>query len=446
MFVNETVKFLIQELNANNFEGYVVGGCVRDSFLNIIPKDYDITTNATPEQVMKVFNKYKVIPTGLKHGTVSVMIYGETYEITTYRKETTYTDNRHPDKVYFVDTIEKDLSRRDFTMNAIAYNPITDEYVDPFHGISDIYNKVIKCVGNADDRFNEDALRMLRAIRFSAQKEFVIEESVIQSIIKNAYLITNVSSERIKMELDSMLLSNNPIQAFQYMYDTKILYYIIPELYNSKKVTQNNINHIYNVFEHTINSLKHSPKDLIVRYSLLFHDLGKCVTKTTDKEGVDHFYKHSLSSRTIAHNIMRRLCFDNNTRNIIEVLVENHDVIIESKNSMKRLMNRIGENLIEYLYYIRLCDIDAQNSNLYDKKFVNATNMLKYYKEIIEEKNIFKVSDLKINGNDLLNMGYESGKLFGIILNDLLEKVINEELVNEFEDLKNYVVNIYNRS
>jgi len=302
----DNVSFIINKLNTHGFEAFIVGGCVRDSILGRTPNDWDITTNALPQHIKSIFEK--TYDTGIRHGTVSVAVDGENIEVTTYRIDGGYSDHRRPDSVKFTSNLKEDLARRDFTINAIAYHP-EEGLVDYFEGLKDLESGVIRAVGDAEQRFHEDALRMLRTIRFSAQLGFNIERATFDAIARSAGLIKNISSERIRDEINKILISQNPMY-FDYLYETGLLHHIIPELTVCYQTRQNNPYHVYNVaghIMHTVNSVKNTS---ILRWTMLLHDIGKPSQMTTDDKGIDHFYGHQEVSAELADVILNRLRFD----------------------------------------------------------------------------------------------------------------------------------------
>ncbi|EHJ25291.1 tRNA nucleotidyltransferase/poly(A) polymerase family protein [Clostridioides difficile 050-P50-2011] len=438
--IPKKVDYIIKELETNGYEAYVVGGCVRDCLLERIPNDWDITTNARPEAVVELFKK--TIPTGIQHGTVTVMIEHEPFEVTTYRIDGNYSDGRHPDSIEFTNNIVKDLSRRDFTINSIAYNSKTG-LVDPFNGYEDIQNKYIRCVGNPVDRFEEDALRMLRAVRFSAQLNFKIAEGTKQSIHKKADLIKNVSIERIQTEFNKILVSDS--SKLNLLKSTGLLKFIIPEICELEDVIQHNPYHIYDVQKHTLIATEVIEDELYLKLTMLFHDLGKKVTKTTDKNGVDHFYTHSRESVKIAKKILRRLKYDNYTINKVLILIQYHDYRIEPKRKIiKKLLNKLEDvELFEDLIKVNWADTLAKNPKYAKQKILNLIECEKEFKHIINQKECFNLKDLAINGKDLISIGIKPGKDIGHILNKMLEIVINNPELNEKEILKEKALNIY---
>jgi len=301
----QEVHRILDILSFYGYDGYIVGGCVRDSILNKTPNDWDICTNCTPEKMLEVFSCFKVIPTGLKHGTLTVVINGQNYEVTTYRIDGEYINGRHPEQVEFTNNLKEDLKRRDFTINAMAYNT-KEGLIDYYGGITDIFNKKIRCVGNPFERFSEDYLRMLRAIRFSAQLGYSLDAETLKEIKKLSKNIIDISEERIREELNKILMADIPSRGLKLLSSTDLLKYIIPELEMCVGFQQHNPNHDKDVFNHILSVVDNTEKDLILRLAALFHDIGKPETFSLDEDGVGHFYKHHLKSSDIADEVMKR--------------------------------------------------------------------------------------------------------------------------------------------
>ena len=436
--VPEDVQDVISQLEDAGYTAYIVGGCVRDAVMGKQPHDYDICTSATPEEMMRVFSDRDVIETGLKHGTITVKGMDDFYEVTTYRIDGEYLDGRHPESVQFVDNIEADLARRDFTINAMAYNSKTG-FIDPFGGIEDIQKKIIRCVGNPDKRFNEDALRIMRAVRFSAVCDFKIEDETKQSMFRNKNLLEQVSAERKTSEFCKMLR----VAKFDLLNDYKDIFAtFIPELKDSFYFNQNNWHHKYDVYEHMMHSVDLAPNDLLIRLSLFFHDIGKPSVYTEDEKGIGHFYGHPSVSEEMTEKIMRRMKFDTNSIKKVTELVSAHD--IEPSDSLKftrKMLNRFGEEQLRRLIVIEECDKGAQTEN---KDSIQSLRNLKIVREnidkVLQEKECFSIKDLALNGNDLKEIGIQPGIFMGKILNHLLEKVMenpkdnNKETLNKFVD------------
>lgn len=431
--IPENVQKIIDIFNNNGFEAYAVGGCIRDSIIGTTPYDWDITTNALTDQIKVCFGNFHIIETGIKHGTITLVMDKEQFEITTYRQDGSYTDHRRPDNVNFTTNIYEDLARRDFTINALACNG--DKIIDNFNGIQDLNNKLIRCVGNPDKRFNEDALRMLRALRFSATLNFNIEENTAKSIHQNYKLLQNISSERIFAELKKMLCGKN---IYNILIDfSNVFSFIIPEIAPSINFDQNNPHHNKTVWEHIATSVSNIEPNEELRFAMLLHDLGKPLVKTVDKNGIFHFIGHNEKSFEIAKKVLKKLKCSNNFIQTVSILVLEHDRIFINKKSIKTFLSKYSEQTFLQILKIREADILAQSNYRQAEKLQNLQDVKQFYAQIISENNCFKLSDLKINGNDLINLGITDGKTIGKILNQLLKMVINEKIDNDKKQLLN---------
>ena len=426
-----SVIYILNILKAHQFEGFAVGGCVRDSLLGLTPEDWDITTSATPEQVKALFPK--TFDTGLAHGTVSVLIKKEVFEVTTFRHDGEYKDNRHPTQVTFTKSIEEDLARRDFTVNAMAYNP-SRGLVDPFDGMEDLQNKIIRCVGDPDIRFQEDALRMLRAVRFAAQKGFDIAQNTLDAIKRNCDLVQNLSVERIISELTKMLLSDR-LACFHTLYETGLLALIMPELCRCFETEQNIKWHIYDVGWHTLHAVSHLEKKPYLRFAMLMHDWGKPHTKSQNPDGSDCFRNHAKESVVLAENFMNRYKFSNSDKDKILRLIQNHDrEIMTEKKYVKRAVNSVGDDIFLDLLNVKRADAKAQNFALTGPRLAVYNTLEKLYYECKENNDPFSVNHLDINGRDLMALGYK-GKEIGDAKNKLLEHVLEHPEDNKKEIL-----------
>ena len=442
------VKFILEKLNNFGLEAYVVGGCVRDTLLGKEPKDWDICTNAKPEKVMEVFKDFEIIPTGLQHGTVTVMLNHIGYEITTYRIDGDYSDGRHPDSVSFTSDLAEDLSRRDFTINALAYNEV-EGIVDIFGGIEDLKNKKIKCVGTPIDRFNEDALRILRALRFSSVLGFKIEENTKQAIFEIYKNLDKIAKERINVEFSKMLQGINNVKILREYIE--VYGYIIPELLKMKGFEQVNPYHKYDVLEHTLKVIENLDRDnLPLLLAGLFHDIAKPITFFKDEAGVGHFNGHPSKSAEMSEIILKNLKYSNDIIDRTLWLIKYHDLMMTPDNKFIRKILRksagFDENsktMFELLLKLRRADILGQSEYKRTERLEVVDLTEKLLRDFVPEDDCFTVKQLNINGNDLIAMGYEAGKFMGVILNELLNKVINEELQNDKESLKLYVLEKY---
>ncbi|MGN1266719.1 MAG: CCA tRNA nucleotidyltransferase [Dorea sp.] len=424
----EKVNTIITTLHAHGYEAYAVGGCVRDSVLGRIPGDWDITTSAMPEETKVLFEK--TFDTGIEHGTITVLLDKEGFEVTTYRIDGKYEDSRHPSEVTFTRCLQEDLLRRDFTINAMAYNE-KDGLVDIFGGIEDLRQKTIRCVGNATARFSEDALRILRGVRFAAQLGFDIEEETRKGMEELAPTLSKISAERIQVELVKMLTSNRP-GLLRDAYELGITKIILPEFDEMMKTEQENPHHMYNVGEHTICAMENIRSDKILRLTMLLHDIGKPVLKTIDENGVAHFKKHAVESEVFAKKILRRLKFDNDTINKVTKLVFYHDYRMPATaKNVRRAMNKIGEDLFPYYMEVRRADVLAQSSYEREEKIKNLDDIEKIYTEIIEKRQCVSLKNLAVTGKDLIAAGMKPGKEIGQKLDELLELVIENPEMNE---------------
>lgn len=432
---------LIHLLQNHGYQAYVVGGCVRDSVLDREPNDWDICTSATPDQMLQVFKDYKIIETGLQHGTITVVVDGEGYEVTTYRIDGVYSDNRRPDSVEFTNNLIEDLKRRDFTINAMAYND-KEGLIDPFGGLEDIKYQKIQCVGSAKDRFNEDALRILRAIRFASQLEFVPMPDTDWEIHQQYKRLSNISIERINSEFCKIVASDSFCVQLVLYQDVFSLF--IPEIHNMINFPQNNPWHIYNVYDHTMHAVEHcESKDLIVRLAVFFHDIGKPHSYQDGEDGIRHFKGHGRVSAEMTDAIMRRMKFDNNTRNKVVELVHYHDATFEpNKKHIKRWLNKIGEEQFRRLLEVKLADNYGQNLEKSQKDIDKIHEIQTMMEEVLQEKECFSLKSLAVNGNDVKNIMHVEGKDIGYWLKEMLDRVINGELKNNREDLVEWMTGV----
>lgn len=426
------VNQIMQTLQANGFEAYAVGGCVRDSILGRKPDDWDITTSATPQETKQLFQK--TFDTGIEHGTITVLLGKDAYEVTTYRVDGKYEDSRHPSEVTFTRSLKEDLLRRDFTMNAMAYND-KEGLVDIFGGMDDLQNRCIRCVGNAEERFREDALRILRAVRFAAQLDFEVEEETKQGIRRLAPTLANISAERIQVELVKMLVSPNP-GLLRMAYELGITQVILPEFDVMMQTTQETPHHCYSVGEHTLRAVELVRAEKALRLTMLLHDVAKPKMKTVDDKGRAHFKKHDLEGTQMAKAILRRLKFDNDTINKVTKLVAYHDYRMEAEPRLvRRAMNRIGEDLFAEYLEVRMADTLAQSAYQREEKLQNLQDIRSCYEEIIENKQCVSLKELAVTGSDLIADGMMPGKEIGHVLQLLLEQVLEKPELNDKETL-----------
>ena len=426
------VKSALDKLHECGFEAYIVGGCVRDLLLGKEPNDYDMTTSALPAQTEAVFAAHPVIKTGIKHGTVTVMMDGEPLEITTYRVDGEYNDSRHPESVRFTRSLKEDSARRDFTVNAMAYSPQSG-VMDYHGGRADLEAGVIRCVGDARLRFKEDALRIIRALRFSSQLGFEIEESTEKAAFELAPLLKEVSYERLQAELIKLLCGKDAKRVIiKYV---QILSQFIPELAPMENFDQKNIHHIHDVLTHSAVTVENVPGVPHLRLAALLHDIGKPATFTVDENGVGHFYSHAKESVRLAEEILTRLRFSNAQKQRIITLVKWHDVPISGEEkSVKKALGKLGEELFFDLTALKRADNLAQNP-LYHSRQAEIAKLEEVAKGVLEQEQCFSLKDLAINGKDLMEIGFPQGKAIGKALGALLEAVIEEQVANDKEAL-----------
>ena len=428
----DKVHKIIEILEAAGYEAYAVGGCVRDSILGREPNDWDITTSSKPEETKRLFAR--TIDTGIKHGTVTVMLDKEGFEVTTYRIDGIYEDSRHPKEVTFTASLEEDLKRRDFTVNAMAYNERTG-LVDIFRGVADIEQGIIRCVGNAEERFTEDALRMLRAVRFSAQLGYGIEEETKRAIRRLAPNLKKISAERIQAELVKLVTSPHP-DYLRTAYETGITKQILPEFDICMETDQNNPHHCYNVGEHILHSMQETSPDKVLRLGMLFHDIAKPQTLSIDDEGITHNKGHAELGEKMTKQILRRLKFDNDTIDKVSKIVLYHDQEVGlTPSGVRRAVNRMGEEIFTMLFAVQYADVLAQSDYLREEKLQKLTYKKEIYEGICQRKECLNLKDLAVTGSDLIALGIPAGRQIGVILSDLLDIVLEEPARNTREEL-----------
>lgn len=466
--VPEKVNRIIGILLQHGYEAYAVGGCVRDSLLGREADDWDITTSASPQEVKALFRR--TIDTGIQHGTVTVMLDKEGFEVTTYRIDGEYEDGRHPKEVRFTKSLEEDLKRRDFTINAMAYNEQTG-MVDIFGGVEDLQNRIIRCVGVAGERFDEDALRIMRAFRFSAQLDFSIEENTRMAAAERAENLKKISAERIRTELTKLLLSGHPDRLL-WMQQNGITKIVLPEFDAMLATEQRNKNHRYNVGEHTLRVvefvgnteaqrayikevLPEFPVDTVIsekqwekkelqflRYAALLHDVAKPEVQITDGQGEHRFPEHAGAGAPMAKTILRRLKFDNETTDCVSRLVAAHsDYIVftgskeENLAAMRHMMHRLGPDLMDFLWELQLADVLAQHPDSLKVKLEALAETRRLHREVLERGDCVSLKQLAVNGKDLIEAGAKPGRQLGEILDTLLEEVLNNPALNERGEL-----------
>ena len=453
----EKVEYILDTLMEHGYEAYIVGGCVRDTILGRTPGDWDITTSAKPEEVKKLFSR--TVDTGIQHGTVTVLLDKDGFEVTTYRIDGEYEDSRHPKNVEFTSNLSEDLRRRDFTINAMAYNHKTG-LVDIFDGILDMKRGCIRCVGNPLERFDEDALRMLRAVRFAGQLGFFIDKETREAIVLKASTLENISQERIRVELDKLLLSKDPgllLEASK----TKMCEVVLPEFDSMLMQEQNNPHHVYSVGEHVLKSVEEcniylkNNNDCIAKnvppinkkihscicWTLLLHDVGKPYSHTIGEDGVDHFYGHADKSAKIAKKILQRLKFDNFTIDLAVRLIKWHDYRFSLEpTKVRKAASKIGPDIIEYLFFVQRMDIYAKNPEFIEDKIRKLDEIMSIYQVIKDKNQCLTLKNLAVNGKDLIEeIGIPSGPKVGETLNLLLKYVLENPEENQREKLLNRI-------
>ena len=423
---------ILRVLEDHGYEAFVVGGCVRDSLLGRNPNDWDITTSALPLQVKALFRR--TIDTGLKHGTVTILMDGEPFEVTTYRVDGEYLDGRHPSEVTFTASLQEDLQRRDFTINAMAYSE-RKGLQDLFGGLPDLEKGLIRAVGDPAKRFGEDALRIMRAVRFAAQLGYEVEADTVQAMKELAPTLSKISAERIAAELEKLLVSPHP-EKLKMAYECGITAVILPEFDRCMETAQNNPHHKYSVGEHTIVSIGNARPDRILRYTMLMHDMGKPSCKTTDEQGIDHFYGHQEVSAQMANDILRRLKSDNETRRSVSKLVRYHDLTCGlTGKSVRKAISLIGEDLFPLYLEVKDADTRAQSDFRFQEKMDYLEEVRHLYRKILEEGDCLSLKDLAVNGKDLIAAGMKPGREIGEVLGAMYRDVIDDPEHNNKEYL-----------
>ncbi len=426
---------IIDILSSRGFDAYYVGGCVRDVMMGRIPHDYDIATGAEPEICADIIRNagFAVIETGLKHGTVTAVLNGRPYEITTFRADGAYTDHRRPSEVSYVKNIRDDLSRRDFTVNAMAADR-NGNVTDHFGGVYDIKRRLIRCVGDPETRFKEDALRIMRAIRFAAVLDFTIEKETSDAIRSCKDLLKMISAERISQELTLLLTSGRPSAYIREYID--VFGVFMPEIMPSVGFRQNNPWHIYDVFEHTMAALDNTPPDITTRLAVLLHDIGKPYTYSEDESGTGHFKEHAAVGADMARKILSRLRFPSSVINDVFVLVKHHDDRTSPDSvSVKRLMRRLGPENAARIADVELADSIAHNPVMVEDRIKDIYVIKDMIGRIERDNACIRISDLSVDGNDIISLGVPQGKRVGEILSTLLDAVIDERVPNDKEAL-----------
>ena len=431
--IPENANMIINTLISKGYKAYAVGGCVRDSVMGTQPHDWDICTSARPDEILTALGKNNVIESGLKHGTVTVHSGNELYEITTFRADGDYTDNRHPETVKFIRSRREDLARRDFTVNAMAYND-AQGLCDYFGGTDDIRNRIIRCVGDPDKRFNEDALRILRALRFASRLGFEIEQNTAASIRKNAGLLRNISVERIASELAG-ILDGEYCESILMEYPD-VLCVFLPEIKPMIGLEQKNPHHIYDVWTHTVKVISNSPHGRLMRITALLHDIAKPQCASVDENGTGHFHGHPAVGAEMAGRILKRLHFDNDTISKVKLLIKYHDLRPQPEPKyVRRLISKTGTELFVPLMELKRADALGQNPDTIQYKLEYTDSLERIFRELTADGSEFNIKTLAIDGNDLISLGISPGPEIGRILKAMLELVIEGELENDRDEL-----------
>lgn len=430
----DSVKSLLRHLRDAGFEAYVVGGAVRDILMGLVPSDYDVTTSATPDEVIRVFGESTCHKTGIAHGTVTVVWEGEPMEVTTFRVDGAYQDGRHPDSVAFTRSLEEDVVRRDFTMNALALGE-DGVILDYCGGIEDLKQGLVRAIGDPKKRFEEDALRILRAIRFAAQHGFSIETQTAQEIIRQKEALSLLSVERIWQELAKFFTGKASCVGGLMREYREVFAVIMPEIRPMWGFEQHNPHHVYDVWEHTLVAMESTEPELILRFTMLLHDIGKPSCFTMDDAGVGHFYGHQKVSADIAEEICKRLKVDNTTREEVVLLVRNHDMsLIPTKKIVRRRLAQFGEPVLRTLIQVKKADMRG-HSKLSAYRFDELDQFTEILDTVIEEKLCCSLEALAVNGKDLMAIGIPQGTEIGRIKQALLDEVIEEMIPNEKDKL-----------
>lgn len=423
MYLPPYVENCISALEAQGFAAYAVGGCVRDALLGLTPHDYDLCTAARPEQIKAIFAGHNLVLAGEKHGTVGVVTQGEVVEITTFRREGDYLDNRHPERVDFVTDVTQDLARRDFTVNAMAYSP-SRGFADPFGGRQDLARKVLRAVGEPAQRFREDSLRILRGVRFAVRFGLETEEATGRAMEELAPLMDNLARERVMEELCKLLPA---VQAEDLLRYAPILCQVIPELAPTVGFQQRNPHHIYDVYTHTAYVVAAVPPKLHLRWAALLHDVGKPETFTVDDRGNGHFYGHGAQSARMADGVLRRLKASNDLRERVVTLVEQHMTRLQAdKKQIRRWLSRLGEEMLWDLLDLQAADFGGKGVEASEDQ----AEIRRLLAEILAEESCLGLKDLAVNGRDLMALGYV-GPEIGRMLQRLLERVLDEQIPND---------------
>lgn len=422
-------RYILERLNTAGYEAYLVGGCVRDLLRGVTPHDWDVCTKALPQAVMARFPELTALETGLAHGTVTLLAEGRSFEVTTYRADGTYSDGRHPDAVAFVTSLTEDLARRDFTVNAMAM-ALDGSIQDPFGGLDDLKKKRLRCVGDPDRRFQEDGLRLMRCLRFSATLDYGIDPGTAAALRRNLPMLDKVAAERVRSELCKLLLGPRCVPVMRDYPEVFCRFW--PQLAPLVELEQHNPWHCFGGWEHTLHALAAAPEELTLRLAVLLHDIGKPSCKTTDEQGLDHFYGHAAAGAQLAGEMLHALKFDNATRRRVVTLVEHHDAPIHpTEKSIRRWLNRLGEEALFQLLELKRCDNMGQAPEKVAPRLAQLAELTALARQVVAQGQCFSLKDLAVDGRDVMAAGVPAGPLVGQRLEALLNAVISGELPND---------------
>ena len=439
IIIPKGAQHIINCLNSAEYEAYIVGGCVRDSLMNKIPSDWDICTSAHVEDMLKIFKGMRVIPTGLQHGTITILERDGAYEVTTFRIDGDYADHRHPKSVSFTAELKEDLSRRDFTINAMAWHP-EKGLIDLFHGEEDLKQRIVRAVGDPNKRFDEDGLRMLRMVRFATVLDFDYDVETYQAAVTQSYLMKHISKERIQVELNKILLAQHPARGLQDLYNVGMYPYILPMMCHTVGFEQNGGHHFLDVFEHSLLSVGMIEQDLILRLTMLLHDIGKPFTWTENKEkGYDAFVNHAAVSAVIANKVLRDLKYDNATRkDVVELIKHHNDILLPETVNIRRHLSIMGEKQLRRLIKVKVADLMAHDFPFQRMQFIKLFGQIEaLIDKIIARGDCYQIKNLAIGGEDMKTLGL-TGRDIGNMLHKALEQVLEYPEMNTHSALMSW--------
>ena len=439
IIIPKGAQHIINCLNSAGYEAYIVGGCVRDSLMNKIPSDWDICTSAHVEDMLKIFKGMRVIPTGLQHGTITILERDGAYEVTTFRIDGDYADHRHPKSVSFTAELKEDLSRRDFTINAMAWHP-EKGLIDLFHGEEDLKQRIVRAVGDPNKRFDEDGLRMLRMVRFATVLDFDYDVETYQAAVTQSYLMKHISKERIQVELNKILLAQHPARGLQDLYNVGMYPYILPMMCHTVGFEQNGGHHFLDVFEHSLLSVGMIEQDLILRLTMLLHDIGKPFTWTENKEkGYDAFVNHAAVSAVIANKVLRDLKYDNATRkDVVELIKPHNDILLPETVNIRRHLSIMGEKQLRRLIKVKVADLMAHDFPFQRMQFIKLFGQIEaLIDKIIARGDCYQIKNLAIGGEDMKTLGL-TGRDIGNMLHKALEQVLEYPEMNTHSALMSW--------